>query len=86
VTWGIDFTTRVRADLVGLEQQTLEQLTDTLMAWVENGPPCENPRRLGGIEFFETVIAQRHLLGYIVREEPSGVLLLWLRRRPGFVE
>lgn len=86
MTWGIDFTSRVRADLVGLEEQTSEVLTDTLMAWVEHGPPRENRRELGGIEFFEASIAQRYLLGYIVREEPPGVLLLWLRRRPGLTE
>ena len=76
----------MRADLVGLKEQTSELLTDTLMAWVENGPPRENGRQLGGIEFFEAMIAQRHLLGYIVREDPPGVLLLWLRRRPGLAE
>jgi hypothetical protein len=86
VTWGIDFTSRVRTDLVGLEEQTSEALTDTLMAWVENGPPRENRRQLGGVEFFETTIAQRYLLGYVVREDPPGVLLLWLRRRPGLGE
>ena len=76
----------MRSDLVGLEEQASEILTDTLVAWVENGPPRENRRQLGGIEFFEASIAQRYLLGYIVREEPPGVLLLWLRRRPGLVE
>lgn len=86
MTWGIDFTSRVRTDLVGLEEQTSEALTDTLMAWVENGPPRENRRQLGGVEFFETTIAQRYLLGYVVREDPPGVLLLWLRRRPGLGE
>jgi hypothetical protein len=86
VTWGIDFISRVRTDLVGLEEQTSEALTDTLMAWVENRPPRENRRQLGGVEFFETTIAQRYLLGYVVREDPPGVLLLWLRRRPGLGE
>lgn len=86
MSWGIDFTSRVRADLVGLEEQTTEALTDALMAWVENGPPRENRRELGGTEFFEAPIAQRYLLGYIVREDPPGVLLLWLRRRPGLRE
>ena len=86
MTWGIDFTSRVRADVVGLEERDSEELTDTLMVWVENGPPRENRRQLGGVEFFEATIAQRYLLGYIVREDPPGVLLLWLRRRPGLVE
>jgi len=86
VTWGIDFTSRVRADVVGLEERDSEELTDALMVWVENGPPRENRRQLGGVEFFEATIAQRYLLGYIVREDPPGVLLLWLRRRPGLVE
>ena len=82
MTWGIDFTSRVRADLVGLGEQASEELTDTLAAWVEDGPPRENRRQLRGTEFFEASIAQRYLLGYIVREDPPGVLLLWLRRRP----
>lgn len=86
MTWGIDFTRRVHADLVGLEDPTNEVLTDTLMVWVENGPPRENRRQLGGTEFFEATIADRYLLGYIVRQDPPSVLLLWLRRRPGLVE
>jgi hypothetical protein len=86
VTWGIDFTSRVRADLVGLEEPVSQVLTDTLKAWVESGPLRENRRELGGIEFFEVSIAERYLLGYIVREEPPSVLLLWLRSRPGLVE
>ncbi|MGH9918682.1 MAG: hypothetical protein ACRD6W_07435 [Nitrososphaerales archaeon] len=86
MTLGIDFTSRVRADLVGLEEQAGEELTDILMTWVEDGSPRENRRQLGGIEFFEAIIAQRYLLGYIVRDDPPGVLLIWLRRRPGWAE
>lgn len=86
MTWGIDFTSQVRADLVGLEEEASEELTDVLMAWVEDGPPRENRRHLGGFEFFEATVAQRNLLGYMVREDPPGVLLLWLRRRPGLQE
>ncbi|MGH9028428.1 MAG: hypothetical protein ACRDV4_02285 [Acidimicrobiales bacterium] len=56
------------------------------MTWVEDGSPRENRRQLGGIEFFEAIIAQRYLLGYIVRDDPPGVLLIWLRRRPGWAE
>lgn len=83
MTWGIDFTSRVRADLVGLEEAVSEELADVLMAWAENGPPRDHPRQLAGAEVFEAPVGDRHLLGYQVREAPPGVLLLWLRARPG---
>lgn len=83
MTWGIDFTSQIRADLVGLEADFVDLLTDTLVEWVQNGPPRENTRELAGMIFYEATIAERYLLGYMIKDDPPAVALLWLRRKPG---
>lgn len=81
MTWGIDFTPQVRADLVGLDPEVADTLTDTLVRWADSGPPRENLRVLAGFRFYEAVIADRYLLGYTVRDDPPAFALLWLRRQ-----
>jgi len=83
VTWGVDFTTNARADLVGLEPEISEAVTEALVSWTQGGPPRENRRQLGGIVFYEATVAGRYLVGYTVREEPQSFVVLWLRRKPG---
>lgn len=82
MTWGIDFTSQIRADLVGLEAEVVDLLTDTLVEWVQDGPPRENTRELAGMTFYEVTIAERYLLGYMIKDDPVAVALLWLRRKP----
>lgn len=82
MTWGIDFTSQIRADLVGLEAEVVDLLTDTLVEWVQDGPPREKTRELAGMTFYEATIAERYLLGYMIKDDPLAVALLWLRRKP----
>jgi hypothetical protein len=83
VTWGVDFTTQARTDLVGLEPDVNETLIDILIAWMEDGPPRENGRVMLGIEFFEAVVAERYLVAYSVDDARQRFVVLWLRGRPG---
>ena len=83
MTWGIDYTSQVRADLVGLDADVSDAITELLVEWMTSGPPCENARVLAGIEFYEAVVADRYLLGYSVKEAPARLVLMWLRRKPG---
>jgi hypothetical protein len=82
VTWGIDFTSRARSDLVGLDPEVREEIDDDLIAWAEMGPPLENGRLIAGLLVYEHIIAGRFLLGYVVKDSPPSLALLWLRRRP----
>ena len=83
VTWDIDFTTQAREDLVGLEAEITEVITDTLIGWLDNGPSLEGERTLAGIRFCEASIAERVLLGYTVDRERRRFALLWVRSKPG---
>lgn len=83
MSWGVDFTTNARADLVGLDPAVSEAVTDVLVAWARDGPPLASRRELGGIVFYESTVAERYLLGYAVREYPQAFVVLWLRRQPG---
>jgi hypothetical protein len=70
VTWGVDFTSRARADLVGLQPEVADTITDTLVDWVQNGRPRES-------------IVDRYLVGYMVKDDSPAFVILWLRRQPG---
>jgi len=83
VTWAVDFTTNARTDLVGLDPEVSEVITDVLVAWAQNGPPLGNRRELGGMVFYESTVAERYLLGYSVRADQQAFVVLWLRRKPG---
>lgn len=83
MSWGVDFTTNARADLVGLEPAVSEAVTDVLVAWARDGPPLAGRRELGGIVFYESTVAERYLLGYAVKEDSQAFVVLWLRRKPG---
>ena len=83
MTWDIDYTTQARADLVGLDVELTEAITDTLIDWLANGPPMGNERTLAGIRFCEATIAERILLGYTVDRDRQRFALLWVRTAPG---
>jgi len=83
VTWHVDFTSGVRADLVGLGPDVTEALTDVLVTWLADGPPRSNPRTMRGIGFYEAVVGERYLLAYAVDDDRQRFVLLWLRHRPG---
>jgi hypothetical protein len=83
VTWGIDFTTRARSDLVGMDPDEHEAIIDSLMAWTADGPPREHGRTLIGITFFEETVAVRYLLAYTVDEDQQRFVVMWLREKPG---
>jgi hypothetical protein len=83
VIWGIDFTTQAREDLVGLDPDVMEAITDTLISWLAGGPPRENERVLAGIRFYEASVADQVLLGYTIKQEPPAFAVLWVRAKPG---
>jgi len=83
VTWAVDFTTNARTDLVGLDPEVSEVITDVLVAWAQNGPLLGNRRELGGMVYYESTVAERYLLGYSVRADQQAFVVLWLRRTPG---
>ena len=82
MTWGVDFTSQARADLVGLDADVSDAVTETLVGWMTTGPPQENGRRLAGVLFFEATLLGRYLLGYPIKEDPPAFVVLWLRRKP----
>jgi hypothetical protein len=83
VTWGIDYTTQARADLVGLDADVTEAITDALVSWLAEGLPRRNERVLAGIRFYEATVADRVIVGYTVKDEPPAFALLWIRTKPG---
>lgn len=83
MTWGVDFTSQARADLVGLDADASDVLTETLISWMAIGPPRENGRRLAGVLFYEATVLGRYLLGYSIKDDPPAFIVLWLRRKPG---
>jgi hypothetical protein len=83
VTWGVDFTTTVRSDLVGLDSDVMTTIIDTLIEWSEIGPPRSNRREIAGIVFYESAMAEAFLVAYIIDDSRRRFALLWLRERPG---
>lgn len=83
MTWSIAFTSQARADLVGLDTDASDAVTEALGGWMATGPPKENGRRLAGVLFYEATIVGRYLLGYSIKDDPPAFVVLWLRRKPG---
>lgn len=83
MTWDVDFTTQAREDLVGLDLELMEAITDTLIAWLAEGPPRQNERVLADIRFYEASVGDGVILGYSVKEDPPAFALLWVRTKPG---
>jgi hypothetical protein len=83
VTWGVDFTTTARSDLVGLDADVTTTIIDTLVQWSEVGPPRSNGREIAGIVFYESAIAEDYLAAYTIDDSRQRLALLWLRERPG---
>ena len=83
MTWGVDFTSQARADLVGLDVDASDALTELLVGWMATGPPQENGRQLAGVLFYEATLVGRYLLGYSIKDDPPAFVVLWLRRKPG---
>ena len=83
MTWGIDFTTTARSDLVGLASDVTSTILDTLVEWSEIGPPRSNHREIAGITFYESVVADGYLVAYTIDDSRRRFALLWLRERPG---
>ena len=83
MTWDVDYTTRIRADLVGLDQSVNDALTDLVIEWLDQGPPLRGERTLTGVTFYEDVVAERFVLAYLADQERNRFMLLWLRAKPG---
>ena len=83
MTWGIDFTSTARSDLVGLDAAVTTKIIDTLVQWSETEPPCVGRREIVGIEFYESDIGDHYLVAYIIDDSSHRFALLWLRERPG---
>jgi hypothetical protein len=84
VIWAVDYTTRMRADLVGLDPDVGNAITDMVIAWMAEGPPRGDERVVAGLTFYEAPVTDRFLIGYMVDDDASRFVLLWLRRKPGF--
>ena len=82
MSWHLEYSSGVQVDLIGLDIDTSEALTSTLVTWLADGPPRENSRTLLGINFYEAVVAEHCLLAYVVDDERRRFMLLWLRHRP----
>ena len=67
MSWWVEFTSQARADLVGLDREISEAITDALVEWLEHGPPVRGERKLADITFYEELVADRILIGYVVR-------------------
>jgi hypothetical protein len=85
VTWGVDFTSRARSDLVGLHPDEHEAIIDSLVAWSNEGPPHDHGRTLIGITFFEATVADRYLLAYTIDEVRQRFVVMWVREKPGLM-
>jgi len=83
VTWGVDYTTRIQADLVGLDPDVGDAITEMVVAWMAEGPPSENERVVAGFTFYEAPVTDRFLIGYMADDKAQRFVLLWLRRKPG---
>lgn len=83
MNWGVDFTSTVRSDLVGLDPDVNATIIDTLVPWSEGGPPRSNSREIAGVVFYESDIAEQYLIAYIIDDSRHRFALLWLRERPG---
>jgi hypothetical protein len=83
VTWGVDFTTTARSDLVGLDSDVTSSIVDTIVEWSEIGPPRNNQREIAGITFYESAIADRYLVAFTIDDSRRRFALLWFRERPG---
>ena len=66
MTWDLDFTTRFRADVVGLEPEIDELVMGVLLRWMDAGPPRGNARTMLGIEFYQAPVADRYLMAYSI--------------------
>ena len=83
MTWGVDFTTTARSDLVGLDSDITTAIIDTLVEWTDKGPPRSNQREIAGITFYESAVAEGILVAYTIDDSRRRFALLWLRERPG---
>ena len=88
MTWGVDYTSRMRADLVGLDPDVGNAITDMVVAWMAEGPPREHERVVAELTFYEASVADRFLIGYMVDDKAPRFVLLGVRRnqasrRPG---
>ena len=83
MTWGVDFTTAARSDLVGLDSDVTSSIVDSLVEWSEIGPPRNNQREIAGITFYESAIADRYLVAFTIDDHRRRFALLWFRERPG---
>ncbi len=83
MTWGVDFTSTARSDLVGLPPDVTTTIIDTLVQWSEAGPARRGRREIAGVEFYESDIAEHYLVACIIDDSRRRFALLWLRERPG---
>jgi hypothetical protein len=83
VTWGVDFTSTARSDLVGLDSDVMTTIIDTLVQWSEIGPPRSNHREIARIVFYESAVAEEYLVAYTIDDSRRRFALLWLRESPG---
>ena len=83
MTWGVDFTSTARSDLVGLPATVTTTIIDALVQWSEAGPPRRGHRKIAGVEFYESAIAEQYLVAYIIDPSRRRFALLWLREWAG---
>ena len=82
MTWHVDLTERFLSDRIGLQADLSEAITDTIVSWIETGPPRQNPRDVAGITVYQEPVAGALLLGYMIDDARQRFLVLWLTRGP----
>ncbi len=53
MTWGIDYTARMKSDLVGIKPEVNDALTELIANWKRDGPTCSGSRAFGSMKIFE---------------------------------
>ncbi len=82
MTWTADYTRRIDEELIGIDPEIREAVTDLVKLWTETGPSRTNRHDVAEMELFETPVGARHLMGYIIDDERQRFALLWLREKP----
>ena len=82
MSWEFDLTSTYRSDLIGLDADVDDAITNVITEWLRHGPPRRNPRNMAGTTFYEEVIDDRYLIAYMIDDVRQRFLLLWLRDRP----
>lgn len=55
---------------------------DAIAGWSFLGPPREGKRDVGGMILYESTVAGRYLMAYVVDDNRQHFAIRWLRKKP----